>query len=102
MSEPFLKLIPRQNVCAPCRKYLSVWLRERDEQTNENEYKVTDDESYDNNQYTEVQEINTSLQIIGESLIKTSTLASKRYATTKLKKITKRYRSKVKSVSLVL
>jgi hypothetical protein len=63
---------------------------------------VTDDENYDDSEYTEVQEINTSLQIIGESPIKTSKLTRKRYATTKLKKITKRYRSKIKSVSLVL
>jgi hypothetical protein len=63
---------------------------------------VTDDENYDDSEYTEVQEINTSLQIIGESPIKTSKLARKRHASTKLKKVTKRYRSKTKCVSLVL
>jgi hypothetical protein len=68
-------------------------LRERVEQTNENEYNVTDDENYGDSEYTEVQEINTSLQIIGESPTKTSKFARKRYATNKLRKITKRYRS---------
>jgi ribosome-associated translation inhibitor RaiA len=63
---------------------------------------VTDDENYDDSEYTEVQEVNTSLQIIGESPVKTSKLARKRYARTKLKKIMKKYRSKIKSVSLVL
>jgi hypothetical protein len=63
---------------------------------------VTDNENYDDSEYTEFQEINTSLQIIAESPIKTSKLASIRYAVTKLKKITKRYRSKIKNVSLVL
>jgi hypothetical protein len=53
------------------QKSLPIWLRERVEQTNENEYNVTDDENYDGSEYTEVQEINTSLQIIGESPIKT-------------------------------
>jgi hypothetical protein len=63
---------------------------------------VTNDENYDDSEYTEVSEINTSLQIVGESPIKTSKLARKRYATTKLKKITKRYRNKIKDVSPVL
>jgi uncharacterized protein with HEPN domain len=63
---------------------------------------VTDNENYDDSEYTEVQEINTSLQIIGESLIKTSKLARKRYAKTKLKKIAKRYRSTIQRVSPVL
>jgi hypothetical protein len=102
MYESFLKLIPRQKLCAPFSRCQPIWLRERVEQTNENEYKVTDDENDDDSEYTEVQEINTSLRITGESPIKTSKLARKRYATTKLKKITKRYRSKIKSVSLVL
>jgi hypothetical protein len=103
MYEPFLKLVPRQNLCAPRRKKsLPIWLRERVEQTNENEYNKPDDENYDDCECTEVQEINTSLQIIGESPIKTSKLARKRYATTKLRKITEIYRSKIKSVSLVL
>jgi hypothetical protein len=102
MYEHFLKLIPGQKLCAPCGKYLPIWLRERVEQRNENEYKVTDDENFDDSQYTEVQEINTSLQIIGESPIKISKLARKRYATTKLKKIMRRYRRKIKTVSPVL
>jgi hypothetical protein len=101
MYEPFLKLIPEQKLCAPCRKCLPIWLREQVEQTNKNEYYVTDDNYYDS-EYTEVQEINTSLQVIGESPIMTSKLSRKRYTTTKLKKITNRYRSKIKSVSLVL
>jgi hypothetical protein len=100
--EPFLKLIPGQKLCAPCRKCLPIWLRERVEQTIENEYHVSDDENHDDSGYTDVQEISTSLQIIGESPIKTSKLATKRYAVTELKKITKRYRSKIKSVSPVL
>jgi hypothetical protein len=62
---------------------------------------VTDEENYDDSEYTEVQEINTPLQIITESPIKTSELARERYATTKLKKITKRYRRKIKIVSPV-
>jgi hypothetical protein len=49
---------------------------------------VTDDENYDDSECTEVQEINTSLQIIGEWLINTSKLVRKRYAMTKLKTIT--------------
>jgi hypothetical protein len=98
MYEPFLKLIPGQNLCAPCRKYLSIWLREQVEQTNENEYSVTGDENYGDSEYTAVQEINTSLQIVGELPIKTSKLARKRYSMTKLK-ITRRYRSKIKRVS---
>jgi hypothetical protein len=101
MCESFLKLIPGQN-CAPCRKCLLIWLREQVEQTNENEYSVTEDEKHDDSEYTEVQEINISLQIIGESPIKTSTLAREIYARTKLNKITKRYGSIIKSVSLVL
>jgi hypothetical protein len=63
---------------------------------------VTDDENYDDSEYTEVQEINTSMHIIGESPRKTSKLATRRYTTTKLKKIMKRYRSKIKIVSTVL
>jgi hypothetical protein len=94
--EPFLKFIPGQKRCAPCRKCLPIWLRERVEQTNENEYNVADDENYDDSECTEVQERNTSLQIIGESPIRTSTLATKRYSTIKLKKITKRHRRKIK------
>jgi hypothetical protein len=80
MYEPFSKLIPGQKLCAPCRKCLPIWLREQFEQTNENEYNVTDDENHHDSKYTEVQEINISLQIIGESPIKTSNLAMKRYA----------------------
>jgi hypothetical protein len=99
--EPFLKLIPGQKLCAPCRKCLPICFIEQVERTNENEYNVTDDENYDS-EYTEVQEINTSLQIIGESPIKTSKLFRKRYGRTKLKKITERYRSKIKGVSPVL
>jgi hypothetical protein len=90
MYEPFLKLIPGQKLCAPRRKRLPIWLRERVEQTNENENNVTDDENYDNSEYIEAQEINTSLQIIEKSPIKTSKLARKRYVKTKLKKITNR------------
>jgi hypothetical protein len=63
---------------------------------------VTDNENYDDNEYTEVQEINISLQIIAESPVKMSKLGRKRYARTKLKKTAKRYRSKIKSVSPVL
>jgi hypothetical protein len=55
MYEPLLKLIPGQKLCAPCRKCLPIWLRERVEITNENEYNVTDDEKYDVSEYTEVQ-----------------------------------------------
>jgi hypothetical protein len=61
MYKPFLKLIPEQKLCAPCRKCLPIWLRERVEQTNENEYNVADDENYDDSGYTDVQEISTSL-----------------------------------------
>jgi hypothetical protein len=93
MYEPFLKLIPGQRLCAPCKKCLPIWLRKWVEQKNENEYNVTDNENYDDSEYPEVQEINTSLQITGKSPTKTSKLARKRYATTKLKKITKRYKS---------
>jgi hypothetical protein len=102
MYEPLLKLFPGQKLRAPCRKCLPIWLRQRVEQTNDNEYNVTDDENYDDSEYIEVQEINTSLQIIEEPPITTSKLARKRYDTTKLKKLTKRYRSKIKSVSPVL
>jgi hypothetical protein len=91
--ESFLKLTPAQKVCAPCRKCLPICLREQVEQTNENEYNVTDDENYDNRENNKVQEINTSLQIIGGSPIKTPKLAMKRYARTELKKISTRYRS---------
>jgi hypothetical protein len=66
MYELFLKLIPCQKLCASSRKCLLIWFREWVEQTNENEYNVTDDENYDDSECTEVQEINTSLQIIGE------------------------------------
>jgi hypothetical protein len=83
MYELFLKLIPGQKLCAACRKYLPIWLREEVEQTEENEY-VTDDENYDDSEYTEVQEINTSMQINGESHVK---LARKRYARTKLRRL---------------
>jgi predicted transport protein len=62
---------------------------------------VTDDENYDDSEYTEVQEINTSPQIIAESPIRTSKLARKICARTKLK-IMKTYRTKIKSVSPVL
>jgi hypothetical protein len=42
------------------QKSLPIWLREQVEQTNENEYNVTDDEKYDDSEHTEVQEINTT------------------------------------------
>jgi hypothetical protein len=60
MYEPFLKLIPGKKPCAPCRKCLPIWVGERVEKTNENEYNVTHDENYDDNEYTEVQERNIS------------------------------------------
>jgi hypothetical protein len=49
---------------------LPIWLREQVYETNKNEYDVTDDENYDDSEYTEIQEINTPLQIIGESPIR--------------------------------
>jgi hypothetical protein len=49
-------------------------LTERVGQTNGNEYNVTDDENYDDSEYTEVQELKPPLQIIGESPTNTSKL----------------------------
>jgi hypothetical protein len=46
---------------------LPIWLRKQVKQTNENEYNVADDENDDDSEYTQIQEINTSLQIVGES-----------------------------------
>jgi hypothetical protein len=52
MYEPFLKIITEQKLCGPCRKCLPIWLREQVEQTNGNEYNVTDDENYNDSEYT--------------------------------------------------
>jgi hypothetical protein len=60
MYESFVKLIPGQKLCASWSKCLPVWLRDWVEQTNENEYNVTDDENYDDSECTQIQEINSS------------------------------------------